>query len=104
MLLPKVEALVTDVFPPFSFIFPLFLSPQHEYDQPCFPSLYASQPMESLRCGTVTLERIVCSVREALVVEATLVVQKSLIWLLLVIGSLPNDVLPKVHLCVDRLK
>ncbi|XP_057505774.1 histone H2A.Z-specific chaperone CHZ1-like isoform X2 [Actinidia eriantha] len=52
--------------------------------------------IESLSSGAVNLERIVCFIREALLVETALVAEKCLCWLLLAIGSLPNDLFSEV--------
>ncbi|PSS15855.1 Protein FAR1-RELATED SEQUENCE like [Actinidia chinensis var. chinensis] len=52
--------------------------------------------IESLSSGAVNLERIVCFIREALLVETALVAEKCLCWLLLAIESLPNDLFPEV--------
>ncbi|OAY52761.1 prostatic spermine-binding protein isoform X1 [Manihot esculenta] len=46
----------------------------------------------SLRCNTSNLERILCSMVQSLVVETALLAQKSLLCLLFVMRSLPDDV------------
>ncbi|KAG5538828.1 hypothetical protein RHGRI_019397 [Rhododendron griersonianum] len=45
----------------------------------------------------VALERIFCTLKEVLVFETVVLAEKCICWLLLVIGSLPYDLLPEVN-------
>lgn len=55
--------------------------------------------METKRSYTndVALERIFCPLKEVLVFETVVLAEKCICWLLLVIGSLPYDLLPEVN-------
>ncbi|CAK9146272.1 unnamed protein product [Ilex paraguariensis] len=48
--------------------------------------------VERLCSGAFALERMVCSALEAVVVDTALVAQKTLVWLILLIVSVPNDI------------